>query len=117
MYDLIQHVYIDAVLQKRRLADECGALVDMVDRSHLDSVLLLADRGYESYNVLAHIQFITSSTRFDFLPKHSRKHDPTVFFPLSFRIEIYNCATAFSRKKGGARSPGNLCPPYHVQLL
>ena len=143
MYDLVQHVYVDAVLQKRRLADECGALVDMVDRSRLNSVLLLADRGYESYNVLAHIQnkgwkflirikdvnssgiasgldlpdtdefdipiclnlthkqtfdlkqlcqdrnrykFITPSTRFDFLPKRSRKHDPAVFFPLSFRI-------------------------------
>ena len=108
----------------------------------MKSVLLLADRGYESYNVLAHIQekgwkflfriknsnggivsgldlpnesifdvpftlnltnkqsnevkmlltdknhfkFIPNTTRFDFLPKHSKWHDPAVFYPLSFRI-------------------------------
>lgn len=142
MYDLVQHIYIDAILQKRRKADECGALVSMVDRSRLRDVLLLADRGYEAFNVLAHIQekgwkflirikdgvggiaagldlpnspefdvpitlnltvkqtnevkqllkdrnryrYITSSARFDYLPRRSRKHDPTVFFPLSFRI-------------------------------
>ena len=142
MYDLVQHIYIDAILQKRRKADECGALVSMVDRSRLHNVLLLADRGYESFNVLAHIQekgwrflvrikdgpcgiasgldlpdspefdvpislnltvkqtnevkqllkdrnryrYIGQSARFDFLPRRSRKHDPTVFFPLSFRI-------------------------------
>ena len=28
----------------------------MVDRSAIESALLLADRGYESYNNLAHIQ-------------------------------------------------------------
>lgn len=142
MYDLLQHTYIDAVVQKRRFWDESGALVDMVDRSDLNKVLLLADRGYESYNVLAHIQekgwcflirikdnttgitsglplpdegeydipfhlyltrkqtnsvkklledkkryrFIASSSRFDYLPQKSRKHDPAVFYGLSFRI-------------------------------
>ena len=141
-YDLIRHVYVDALLQKRRCADECGAVVSMTDRSPLQNVLLLADRGYESYNVLAHLQekgwkflirikngvggiasgldlpvasefdvrfslnltskqsnevkrllkdknhyrFVPSSSRFDFLPKNSRKYDPTVFYPLSFRI-------------------------------
>ena len=142
MYDLLQCTYTDAVVQKRRYWDESGALVDMVDRSDLDKVLLLADRGYESYNALAHIQekgryflirvrdnttgitsgltlpdedeydisfhldltrkqtnsvkklledrnryrFIASSSRFDYLPHKSRKHDPTVFYGLSFRI-------------------------------
>ena len=56
MYDLVQHIYVDAILQKRRKADECGALVSMIDRSQLKQVLLLADRGYESYNNLAHLQ-------------------------------------------------------------
>jgi hypothetical protein len=133
---------VDAILQKRRKTDECGALVSMVDRSRLDRVLLLADRGYESFNVLAHIQekgwnflirvkdgvggiacglnlpdtaefdvpislnltvkqtnavkqllkdknhykYMSSSARFDYLPKYSRKHDPTVFYNLSFRV-------------------------------
>lgn len=142
MYDLVQHTYVDALLQKRRKADECGALVSMVDRSRLKCTLLLADRGYESFNVLAHIQergwkflirvkdgvggiacgldlpdtdefdvpislnltvkqtnemkallknrnlykYVGQSVRFDFLPRHSKKHDPTVFYNLAFRV-------------------------------
>ena len=141
-YDLLCHTYVDAILQKRRCEDECGALVNMTDRSPLEHVLLLADRGYESYNVLAHLQekgwkylirikngnggivsgfalpatpefdvpislsltnrqtneakdllkdknhyrVVPHTSRFDFLPKKSRKHDPMTFYPLSFRI-------------------------------
>ena len=118
LYDLTRHVYVDALLH------------------------LLADRGYESYNVLAHLQekgwkflirvkdgtggvasgldlpntttfdlpitlsltrkqsnevkqllkdrnhykLVPHTSRFDFLPERSRKHDPNVFYPLSFRI-------------------------------
>ena len=142
MYDLLRHVYVDAQLQKSRCEDECGALINMVDRSNLRNALLTADRGYESYNVLAHIQekgwsflirikdgtggivsglelpgteefdipitlnltvkqtnevkqllknknhykYIGHTGRFDFLPSRSRKRDPTVFYPLSFRV-------------------------------
>lgn len=56
LYDIVRHVYVDALLQKRRYADECGALITMTDKSKLKNVLLMADRGYESYNTLAHIQ-------------------------------------------------------------
>ena len=56
MYDLLQHTYTDAVIQKSRNSNESGALTDMVDRSDIEQVLLLADRNYESYNNLAHIQ-------------------------------------------------------------
>lgn len=56
LYDLLQHIYVDAIVQKRRSTDESGALTDMVDRSDIKYALLLADRGYESYNNLAHIQ-------------------------------------------------------------
>ena len=142
MYDLLQHTYTDAVIQKSRNADESGALTDMVDRSGIERALLLADRNYESYNNLAHIQEkgwyflirikdntngitagltlldkdeydvpflmhltrkqtnsvkqllkdknhykrISSTQRFDYLPQTSRKHDPTAFYDLSFRI-------------------------------
>ena len=56
MYDLHQHIYVDALVQKSRKADESAALTAMVDRSAIESALLLADRGYECYNNLAHIQ-------------------------------------------------------------
>ncbi len=142
MFDLQQHIYVDALVQKSRNADESGALTTMVDRSAIANALLLADRGYESYNNLAHIQekgwkflirikdgaggiasgltlpdtdefdipfhlkltnkqtnevkqllkdknhykAITNGVRFDYLPRKSRKHDPTKFYDLSFRI-------------------------------
>ena len=56
MYDLLQHIYVDAIIQKSRKTDESAALTSMVDRSEAKNVLLLADRGYEAYNNLAHIQ-------------------------------------------------------------
>jgi hypothetical protein len=56
MYDLCNKVYIDATIQTRKEKNEYHALTDMVDRSALDKdTILIADRGYESYNVLAHI--------------------------------------------------------------
>lgn len=59
LYDLCSHTYLDAVVQKRRNANEHRALCDMVDR-YVSSIpsIFIADRGYESYNNLAHIQQI-----------------------------------------------------------
>lgn len=56
MYDVLQHFYIDALLQKRRNLNESSVLTTMVDRSDIENAFILADRGYESYNNLAHIQ-------------------------------------------------------------
>ena len=54
LYDMQQRIYVDAVVQKK--ANESGALCTMVDRSAIkDSSIVIADRGYESYNNLAHI--------------------------------------------------------------
>ena len=57
MYDLCNRLYIDAIVQPRRFLNESMALVDMVDRSPIrDRVIVIADRGYESYNNFAHIE-------------------------------------------------------------
>lgn len=56
MYDLLRHTYTDAVLLGQRKADERSSLCDMVDRSALKNVLVIADRGYEGFNLMAHIQ-------------------------------------------------------------
>lgn len=56
LYDLENHIYSDAIVQKSRNANEHAALVSMVDRSAIRSAILLADRGYESYNNMAHLQ-------------------------------------------------------------
>ena len=56
MYDLLQRTYMDATLIGQRKTNERSALCAMVDRSELENVLLIADRGYESFNLMAHIQ-------------------------------------------------------------
>lgn len=57
LYDLCNKLYVDALIQPGRKGNEFGALTDMVDRSNiLGDVIVVADRGYESYNVFAHIE-------------------------------------------------------------
>lgn len=58
MYDLCNKIYLDACVQPGRKQNEFKALNDMVDKSTLDdeNVLIIADRGYESYNVFAHVE-------------------------------------------------------------
>ena len=57
LYDLGSRLYVDALVQPRHQADEVGAFVSMIDRFPFDErVIFTADRGYESYNVLAHIE-------------------------------------------------------------
>ena len=56
LFDINSGLYLDAVIQKRRAANENAALVNMVERSQIvEPVILTADRGYESYNTLEHI--------------------------------------------------------------
>ncbi len=56
IYDLLQRTYMDASLLGKHKANERGVLCAMIDRSLISNALLIADRGYESYNVMAHIQ-------------------------------------------------------------
>lgn len=57
LYDLKNRIYVDAIIQPGRSPNEAKALIDMVKRSQFrEPVLLIADRGYESYNILAHVQ-------------------------------------------------------------
>ena len=56
LYDLNSNLYLDAVVQKRRAANENAALIKIVDKSQIaEPVILTADRGYEAYNTLEHI--------------------------------------------------------------
>ena len=56
MYDLLRHTYTDASLIGQRKVNERSSLCAMVDRSSMENVLLIADRGYEGFNLMAHIQ-------------------------------------------------------------
>lgn len=57
MYDLCSHIYVDSIIQPKKNKNEYQALTAMVDRSNIkEKVIVIADRGYESYNVFAHIE-------------------------------------------------------------
>ena len=57
MYDLCNKLYVDVCIQPARKENEFRALTDMTDRSDISGdVVVVADRGYESYNVFAHIE-------------------------------------------------------------
>ena len=57
MFDICNKIHVDAIVNPGRKAGEPGALAEMVDRSTMEGdVMLLADRGFESYNVFAHLE-------------------------------------------------------------
>jgi len=53
VYDLLNHQYTDAIIQGIRTQDERDALLNMMP-SLDDNSIIIADRGYEGYNVFAH---------------------------------------------------------------
>jgi hypothetical protein len=56
VYDLCNRLYVDALVQPKRQINEGNALAAMVDRSPIQGkTLVIADRGYESYNNFAHL--------------------------------------------------------------
>lgn len=57
MYDLLQHTYTDVLIQKKRTCNERTAFIEMVEKHRNDDIPIIftADRGYESYNDMAHI--------------------------------------------------------------
>ena len=56
LYDVLNRTYFDAVLQPEPQKDEIGALVEMLrNNDFFTPTLIIADRGYESYNLLAHL--------------------------------------------------------------
>ena len=142
LYDLNGHIYESAIVQDGAQVNENKALQQMVDNSTIPVAIVIADRNYEAYNTLAHIQekgwyslirikdgdygikngfdlpdedcfdvkhalkltrkqtkeakellkdrnhyrYISSSCPFDYLPQHTCKADPLVFYTLKFRI-------------------------------
>ena len=57
LYNLLTHTYEDAIVYKAKEAGENTALIKMIERSDLTGkIIVTADRGYEAYNNMAHIQ-------------------------------------------------------------
>ena len=57
LYDLERRIYTDVVVEGKKRENEPKALVKMVDRDTSSiPTIYIADRGYEAYNNMAHIQ-------------------------------------------------------------
>ena len=54
-YDLLNHTYTDVLFQGKKKLHERAAFNCMADRSRLENVIYIADRGYESFNAFAHV--------------------------------------------------------------
>ena len=55
LYDIMNRRYIDSVLQDSRNENEHSALISMLENIGHESIIV-ADRGYESYNTIAHLE-------------------------------------------------------------
>lgn len=58
LYDLHKHTYTDALIQPVHCKDEFGAFCTMVDRCQPctdTKTVFIGDRGYPSYNTMAHV--------------------------------------------------------------
>ena len=56
LYDLQRRIYVDAIMQKSKSGNEHKAFITMVDRDDSNTpTIYIADRGYESYNNIAHV--------------------------------------------------------------
>lgn len=56
LYDILSRTFVDAVIQPEPKKDEIGALITMLKRRDLtQKTLIIADRGFESYNLIAHL--------------------------------------------------------------
>lgn len=54
LYDLINHTYVDAIIEGGRVFNERTAFNRIVDRSYITNAIVIADRGYEAFNTFAH---------------------------------------------------------------
>ena len=55
VYDILNRTFADVIIQPEPKKDEIGALVTMLQRNDFEEkTLIIADRGFESYNLIAH---------------------------------------------------------------
>lgn len=82
MFDLMSKAYVDVTMQGKKGMNEHKALISMIDRSNIPGkVIVLMDRGYESFNNIAHLQEKSGISS-------SAQKNPTAW------SQIFNCQTA-----------------------
>ena len=93
LYDCINHVFWESRIDLPTKKSEVNALIDFINhRNYPQNSIITADRGYESYNLIAHciennqFVFVPSTSVFDYLDSCNR------FYDLSFRIVRFKIA-------------------------
>lgn len=62
VYDLLNKIYVGAILQPKPMTDERRAFIDILEEMNLNGrALFIADRGYPSWNLLAHFKYIDNA--------------------------------------------------------
>lgn len=56
LYDIINHRYLDAIIQGTRNKNEGQAMIDLAKNYKGDKAIFIADRGYETYNIFENIR-------------------------------------------------------------
>lgn len=93
LFHLGHRIYDDVIIQKARQANEHKALIEMIERSKLHKAIVIADRGYESYNTLAHIQekgwfFLFRIKDGAYGIKNGLELPETISYDLSFELNL-----------------------------
>lgn len=66
LYDICNKLYMDAIVEPYRGFSEYRSFVEMLKRSPLSKkTILIADRGYEAYNNIVHLEQKAGSTSFE----------------------------------------------------
>ena len=56
LYDILNHRYLDAIIQGCKSTNEVGAMIEMCDKYNGEKGIFIADRGYNSFNLFEHIR-------------------------------------------------------------
>ena len=96
IYDILEERYVDISVQGKAVANERAAFLDFVNRNPLQGKsIYIADRGYFSLNVLAHLIESSSSfllrmnvanIRSSFIKYGYCKEDRTTMYPIGARL-------------------------------
>ena len=96
LYDLCSKRYVDALIQSGRKENEFRAICQMADRfSYQEKTIFIADRGYESYNVFAHIERKGLNYLIRVKDKDSNGILGTIHLPDTdiFDMDVHKCLT------------------------
>ena len=115
LYDLCNHTYVDAFVQKRRSWNEHKALVAMAKRACYDvPTLFIADRGYESYNNMAHIQNLGAYFLFRIKDRTSGGIARGIALPQQDEFDVYLSLLLTRKQAAVSKNRGEKYLPHNV---